>query len=132
MLNKLTNRIDILVPNSGQDSTGGVLPPQVWLAGIWAGVEDQTGREVSAAGQFGSDLTVKFTVRFNSQITPRCIVRFNNKLYTISYLRDPASGAVSQPFKGNVGGSRLLRGQYLELITVLTNDQQDPVVVEPN
>jgi Phage head-tail joining protein len=105
-----------------------VLPPQVWLAGIWAGVEDLTGRETSAASTFGSDLNVKFTVRFNPDITSRCMVRFGDKIYSISYVRDPASGAVAQPFRGTVPGSRLLRGQYLEIMAVLTNDRQAPLI----
>lgn len=117
MFNKLTHRIDILSQNSQQDSCGGLLPSVQTdlLTGLWAGVEDLQGKEAWAAQQFASDVNVKFTVRFNPAIIPNQVVRFEGKLYTISYLRDPALAA------NTAGHPRMLRGMYLELFCALFN-----------
>ncbi|HZR66609.1 MAG TPA: phage head closure protein [Terriglobales bacterium] len=122
MFNKLTRRIDILTPNSEQDSAGGLLPPVELLTGVWAGVEDLTGKEAWTAQQFASDVNVKFTVRNNPLIAANQIIRFESRLYTISYVRDPASALTSVAYNGSVAGHpRLLRGMYLELFCALFN-----------
>ncbi len=126
MLSELNTRVDILVKDSTQDACGGLSSALLLLyPNLWANVQDLNGKEVNVAGQLASDVEVKVTVRVRSAITSACLVRWNGIVYTIRYMKDPASATVAQSDTGSVSRRRprLFRNTYVELYCSRFNDQ---------
>lgn len=89
---RLRHKIDIqsLVAGSPQQLGTGE-PDETWtvfLNDIWAAVEPLQGRELFAAQEFHSDVTVRIRVRYRTGITPRMRAVFETRNYSILYVLD--------------------------------------------
>lgn len=90
---RLRNKIDIeqLSAASPQQLNTGE-PDESWsvyLNDIWASVEPLSGRELFAAQEFHSEVTVRIRIRYRSGVNNRMRVVFGTKYYDIKAVIDP-------------------------------------------
>lgn len=90
---KLRHKVTIqrqVAASPNQHSTGE--PDEPWtayLSDIWGAVEPLNGRELFAAQEFHSEVSVRIRIRYREGITAAMRVLFDSRYYQILYVLDP-------------------------------------------
>ena len=91
---RLRHRVTIqqLVAGSPPQTETGE-PNEVWadVATVWGSVDPLNGRELFAAQEHDSEVTVRIRIRYRSDVTHLMRVSFDSKLYDIRAVIDPQS-----------------------------------------
>jgi SPP1 family predicted phage head-tail adaptor len=85
---RLKRRVTIQAPSVTQDAYGQPVVGFVTLATVWAAVEPLTGRQLFAAKQALSEISVKVTIRYRTDVTTAMSVVYLTHTYQIDAVID--------------------------------------------
>ena len=80
---RLTKRITLQAPPTGQDATGEPLTDWTDVATVWASIVDISGREYIAAAAVQNAVQTKITIRYREGIIPSMRVTHGQDRYNI-------------------------------------------------
>jgi SPP1 family predicted phage head-tail adaptor len=85
---RLKRRVVIQYPSTTQDAYGQPVVGFVTLATVWAAVEQLSGRQLFAAKQAQSEISVKVTIRYRTDVTTAMSVVYLTHTYQIDAVID--------------------------------------------
>ena len=93
---RLSERVDILMPEVSRSETGEQTIDYVNKKTIWANVVFQRGAQALVAGDVFLNRSVVVTMRDNRLITERCRLGWDGKIYSIeSFNRSKKDGSIT-------------------------------------
>jgi SPP1 family predicted phage head-tail adaptor len=84
----LNRRIIIQQPSAAQDAYGQPVAGYTTLATVWAAVEPLSGRQLFAAKQAQSEVSVQVTIRYLATVTTAMQVVYGTHIYGIDAIID--------------------------------------------
>jgi SPP1 family predicted phage head-tail adaptor len=85
----LNRRVIIQQPSAAQDLYGQLVAGYTTLATVWAAVQPLSGRQIFAARQAQSTVSVQVTVRYLATITTAMRILYGTHTYGIDIVIDP-------------------------------------------
>lgn len=85
---RLKRRVTIQYPSTTQDAYGQPVVGFVTLATVWAAVEPLTGRQLFAAKQAQSEISVKVTIRYRTDVKTSMSIVYLTHTYQIDAVID--------------------------------------------